>query len=35
MPANGETVAIATTPYITVDMSSILFKRALEESIGK
>lgn len=34
MPANGETVAIATTPYITVDMSSILFKRALEESIG-
>ena len=34
MPANGETVAIATTPYISVDMSSVLYKRVLEESIG-
>uniref|UniRef100_A0A1X7U0J0 Integrator complex subunit 11 n=1 Tax=Amphimedon queenslandica TaxID=400682 RepID=A0A1X7U0J0_AMPQE len=34
MPANGETVAIATTPSISVNMSSLLFKRALEESIG-
>lgn len=32
MPANGETISIATTPSIPVDMSRALFKRALEES---
>jgi hypothetical protein len=34
MPANGETIAIATVPCISVDMSSVLFKRVLNESIG-
>ena len=34
MPANGETVSIATPPSISMDMSRVLFKRAVEESIG-
>ena len=35
MPSNGETIAVGTTPSIPVDMSTLLFKRALDESIGK
>ena len=34
MPANGETIAIGTTPSIPVDMSTLLFKRALNDCIG-
>lgn len=35
MPANGETVAIATTPSIPVDVSRQLFKRTLEQCYGE
>ena len=31
MPANGETVTVATPPFIPVDMSRLLFKRTLEQ----
>ena len=31
MPANGETVTVATPPSIPVDMSRLLFKRTLEQ----
>ena len=34
MPANGETIAIATTPSIPLDMSRQLFKRTLEQCYG-
>ncbi len=35
MPANGETVTINTPPSIPVDMSRLLFKRALESCYSK
>ena len=35
MPANGETVTVATPPFIPVDMSRLLFKRILEQCYGR